>query len=35
LYDKNEATDLTKEEKDHFRRALEAERLARKERNKQ
>jgi len=35
LYDKNEATDLTKEEKDQFRRALEAERLARKERNKQ
>lgn len=30
LYDKNEAADLTKDEKDKLRRALEAERAARK-----
>ena len=34
LYDKNEAADLTKEEKDHLRRALETERAARKERDR-
>jgi len=34
LYDKDEASDLTKEEKDHLRRALETERAARRERNK-
>ncbi len=34
LYDKDEAADLTKEERDQLRRALEAERLARKTRSK-
>ena len=33
LYDKDEAADLTKKEKDHLRQALEAERAARKGRN--
>lgn len=31
LYDKDEAADLSKDEKDQLRRALEAERVARKE----
>ena len=30
LYDKDEAADLTKDERDHLRRALEMERAARK-----
>jgi len=30
LYDKDEAADLTKDERDHLRRALETERAARK-----
>jgi hypothetical protein len=34
LYDKNEAADLTKDEKEQLRRALEAERAARKGRDK-
>lgn len=34
LYDKNEAIDLTKEQRDQLRRALEEERTARKGRNK-
>lgn len=34
LYDKNEAVDLTKEQRDQLRRALEEERSARKGRNK-
>jgi hypothetical protein len=34
LYDKDEASDLTKEEKDQLRRALESERAARKYRSK-
>ncbi len=34
LYDKDEAADLTKEERDQLSRALEAERLARKTRSK-
>jgi hypothetical protein len=34
LYDKNEAIDLTKEQRDQLRRALEEERAARKGRNK-
>ncbi len=32
LYDKGEAADLTKDERDHLRRALETERAARKAR---
>ncbi len=31
LYDKDEAADLTKDQKDHLRRVLEAERAVRKE----
>jgi hypothetical protein len=31
LYDKNEATDLSKSARDQLKRALEAERAARKE----
>jgi hypothetical protein len=34
LYDKDEAADLTKNEKDQLRRALEAERAARKQRDR-
>jgi hypothetical protein len=34
LYDKDEAADLTKEERDQLRRLLEAERAARKSRNR-
>jgi len=34
LYDKDEAADLTKDERDQLRRALEAERAARKTRSK-
>jgi hypothetical protein len=34
LYDKNEAIDLTKEQRDQLRRALEEERTARKGRNR-
>jgi hypothetical protein len=33
LYDKDEAADLTKEEKDQLKKALEAERAARKTRS--
>ena len=34
LYDKDEAADLTKDERDHLRRALEMERAARKTRSR-
>jgi hypothetical protein len=34
LYDKDEAADLTKDERDHLRRALETERAARKTRSR-
>jgi hypothetical protein len=34
LYDKNEATDLTRSEKDHLKRTLEVERSARKNKEK-
>lgn len=34
LYDKDEAADLTKDERDHLRRALEMERAARKIRSR-
>ena len=34
LYDKDQAVDLTKDEKDQLRRALEAERAVRKSRNR-
>jgi hypothetical protein len=34
LYDKGEAADLTKDERDHLRRALETERAARKARSR-
>ncbi len=34
LYDKDEAADLTKDERDHLRRALETERAARKARSR-
>jgi hypothetical protein len=34
LYDKDEAADLTKDQKDQLRRALEAERAARKDRSR-
>ena len=34
LYDKDEAADLTKDERDHLRRALERERAARKTRSR-
>jgi hypothetical protein len=34
LYDKDEAADLTKEERDHLRRLLEAERAVRKARSR-